>query len=657
MRKGYVKKIFLTLLTLGTVVSCDKGNTTPDKKAESLSARIDDQFKEGNYSVWHEGESLAVLFKGKRGVEVSSFVLEGAGGSSKGDFSSDTKVLSEPLISVSPSSMAQSPSDEKGPFVWPRSQRYSADAVLDIPRWSSTNGLKSVLAFKNLGGLLRVRVKGDGRVTCVKISAQEKMSGTFSLSFGGSEPEVSFSGSQSFNEISLECGNGVSLSSQGRDFYFSLPEGNYSELKIEFLDKGTVSDSRTFDDDIVIRRNELTSLSVDGIKTLAPGRFLGIIDEWTVTGDEVMDIITSLSLPDEASAMKNLMDGIFVPVRIVSIEYATTGVDGSLVHASGIIGYQTLSEGESYSRIVSIQHPSLDIDKAPSKVRMSEFMIPVSVDQNYSGSKYIAVMADYLGYGISQTPDLQHPYLHSKLAGSTCADMFAAAEEFIEERGLPVASAGGAGNKASFDLIGYSQGGAATISTLLEMVDRGWSSRINEVWAGAGPYNLRSFLDFFKGKRNFPSPQFIPFAFRGLCYGEGISFDYTKVFNEKIHPETLEQMLSTSQASSWVEKIGTNMREILHLDFYKEEFGGNGEILKIVAVSDKNSVSSMPVPPKEIVAKIKLYHSRNDDVVPYACSEELRDAWGCSEIIDLETETHVSGAIKFLKIYSGIKLL
>ena len=177
-----------------------------------------------------------------------------------------------------------------------------------------------------------------------------------------------------------------------------------------------------------------------------------------------------LSIPEEF--LLNLINDSEISV----ITYKTKGVDGKKIIVSGIVAIP--SGVTSYTRLLSIQHATCDIGSAPSEQDFYYELLPVLLGK-------VVVLADYIGYGVSQTSDMQHPYLHSKLTGSTCADMIEAAREYLESKSIEE-------NGDTIDLAGYSQGGSSTISTLLELEKRG--KLIGNVYAGAGAYDLENQL-------------------------------------------------------------------------------------------------------------------------------------------------------------------
>lgn len=144
---------------------------------------------------------------------------------------------------------------------------------------------------------------------------------------------------------------------------------------------------------------------------------------------------TSFDKEDLAAMVVNFVagQGINLPVEFVTllmrdvdvaaIEYSTTGVNGEPITASGVIA---MPQGTtSYDHLVSIQHGTLNMEEAPSKQLFYYEMLPVICG-------HVIVMADYIGYGSSQTPDRQHPYLHDRLTGTACADMIEAAREYLK---------------------------------------------------------------------------------------------------------------------------------------------------------------------------------------------------------------------------------
>lgn len=389
------------------------------------------------------------------------------------------------------------------------------------------------------------------------------------------------------------------------------------------------------------------------------GELLDVTSERIVTANEIIDYLCSFS-PQLEQYKFILPIVINKDLNIASIAYSTRNVDGTITQASGIIAYPII-ENYEYTKIVSIQHATCDIADAPSTQNLTAELLPAIVGDHannlLSPDYFITVMADYLGYGISETDKLQHPYLHTGITGSTCADMLKASEKYIADKGLKVKSTSGEG--ADVDLVGYSQGGASTLATLIELGKRddSWQARIQSVWAGAGPYDIPCFIDFFKDRTEYDRLGFIPFTFRGICYGEGISLDYSKIYNPNLNADELETLFSTKQLSEWHGTLGTDITKFLNPDFYKADYGGNAEIQKLMGALEKNSLAYSDNVPDELVQKIKLFHSPTDNTVPYQCSVNLKGKWECSDITNLSMSDHTMAGIEFMLYYCRLESL
>lgn len=320
-----------------------------------------------------------------------------------------------------------------------------------------------------------------------------------------------------------------------------------------------------------------------------------------------------------------------------AITYNTTGVDGKPIVASGVV---VMPVGiTEYNYLLSIQHGTLDMEEAPSRGLFYYEMAPVV-------SGHVVVMADYLGYGVSQTPDRQHPYLHNESTGRVCADMIEAAREYLAGKRLK--------EKADkVDLIGYSQGANSTLATVYEMEKRGQSARIRAVHAGGGSYDLTGTLTSFlsNGMSDYPRMGYIPYIIRGMSYGEQITLDDAKVYSPALITKGLTGMFSTKPLSQWHEALGTDITQVIHPDFFAfPTFNGNTEIAKLLAAVEKNSLVKRDAPQ----TAVKLYHSRQDDFVPYSNATAAKAKWSNATLTDLTTPGHAQAGMEFMLRYMGL---
>lgn len=138
----------------------------------------------------------------------------------------------------------------------------------------------------------------------------------------------------------------------------------------------------------------------------------------------------------------------------------------------------------------------------------------------------------------------------------------------------------------------------------------------------------------------------------GMTGFESTSFQYAFLMI------LLQQYIASPvQLDEWHTILGSDIKAMLHPDFFEENYGGNAEIIRLVKAIAANSVTGFPEPGN--VAKIKLYHSKSDDTVPFVCSEHLRDAWpNLSEITILNAkDSHMKCGVEFLLDYCGLSNL
>lgn len=389
------------------------------------------------------------------------------------------------------------------------------------------------------------------------------------------------------------------------------------------------------------------------------GCFVDVIESYFLTGDEVIDeLCDGIGMRIDPDIVETVRTLILKPtvkkdVVVTKIEYLTEAPDGRLVTASGTIVYSAdVERTGQYDRLVSVQPVTNDIDYAPSS---RKFYLELSMVFK-EDSEDIVILSDYLGYGSSQTTDLQTAYMHAGCTGSGCADMLKAAESYLKfQKGMKQAGS------TPIVLCGYSQGAQATIATLYELQNRGYTDRIADVRAGSGPYDLNAFMDMFRNLdgREYVMTGFIPYMIRGIMYGEQLEFDLHKLLAPEVflpdgQGKAKADLFTSTMLSTWHELLGSDVTKVLHPDFFRDESGWNEELISFLAAVDRNSVinSGTPVHPEIIT----LYHERNDDMVPYEGAVRASEKWGCPLIeLEIADDNHAIGVVEFFLRYISEK--
>lgn len=385
-----------------------------------------------------------------------------------------------------------------------------------------------------------------------------------------------------------------------------------------------------------------TACSTDGNDTpnpeSEPGNWCGTMDEYSITAENMINLI-KLAVPDISDFADDIAE-LLCDVNVAKIKYTTTDPEGKVIMASGLITYP--SKMKEYDHILSIQHGTMDVDGGPTDQTFPIETIPV-----FRGE--MVVMADYLGYGISRTKDMKNTYMHAKTTGTACADMIQAARQYLDTKNNLECTAD------SIRLIGYSQGGQATMATLFELERRGLGEQISLIWAGAGPYDMIAFLEESINNPTSRKNGYIVHSIEGVMNGDRLVLDRHNIYAPEMFENGKDSIFSKCVLSKWPDIIGDDIHKVLHADFFKENYGGdNTDVHKLMEHMAANSVVNVEDGLSENV-HISLHHNPEDTYVPYCCSESAHKKWkDNSELIDLYLgNDHPASGAEFLLDYMG----
>lgn len=688
-----MRKIFLiinALLAAFLFVSCsvnelddnrigavDGGTFTITAQSESGTATragISGNDIEGYDVVWEKGDDI-YAYAPMAGTDYYTGALgvsSGMGTTTAG-FSS-TRPINPDAIIWAPASLG---GDYHLPeyLTWPSVQTYSEDYMISgIPMFCTdveTTADSQRLQFKNLGGLLRFTLSGaeDMVLTGIELSSSSPLAGEFSIGGSGTDyPSAMLKTDSYYSEPShsiLLNVPSVALNAEGKPFYLALAPGKYDGVQVKFLFADKAPVVKRLSRPLVIDRAQITPASVT---IPSPGALKGLVNDISALSQSQTISFIEEKIASGIGFNAGMVDFIFgntlrtiIPDKTVyqaKIEYYTPAPDGNLTVASGIVAWTSdVNTSKTYSRIVSVQHGTCDVVNAPSELDFSVELAPLF---QKNGDKYdnVVVLADYLGYGSSRTSDLQTPYMHGYYSASPCADMLMAAEAFLRSHTGFSYSDTEAETKP-IALCGYSQGGQTTMATLFELQDRGYTSRVIDVKAGAGPHNLVSFLDRFKAQAgvDYKTTGYLPYMIRGILYGEQSDIPLTKllapeVFMANDNGVTMADQFSSTMLGTWHEGLGYDVTKVLHPDFFKEDGQRDPAVDEFIRLAGENSTINMGTPANPGI--VTLYHETEDDQVPYDCSVTASEKWGCKlENLTIANDNHFLGAIEFFLKYLG----
>lgn len=248
------------------------------------------------------------------------------------------------------------------------------------------------------------------------------------------------------------------------------------------------------------------------------------------------------------------------------------------------------------SRIMLVSHFTIGADKeAPSA--------ELPLESIYAAHGIAVVETDYIGYGV--TSDRIHPYLCSDVTAKNVVDMYFAALPFLEKIGC----------KPQFDdifLLGFSQGGAVTMSVAQELYDNHPEVDVRLVMCGGGPYDICATYDTLIENDATDYPCAIPMIIQGLDYGNDLNLNYSDFFLPKM-VENLDEWINSKKYTMQdiTDMIGSKkISSILTEEAMNKTAESMTELYR--AMLDNSAVyGSVPDFP------IYLYHSLDDNVVPF----------------------------------------
>ncbi len=319
-------------------------------------------------------------------------------------------------------------------------------------------------------------------------------------------------------------------------------------------------------------------------------------------------------------------------VHQVAGTYRSVDVHGDSITVSGKFFYP---ENGVIKNLMIVSHYTIGANhEAPSET--------FSIEGLYAGMGYGVLMADYIGYGI--TVDSVHPYLQAETTAHNVIDMAIAIRPFIAERGLKVQS-------DSVILLGYSQGGAATLH-VMRVLENSKTFKdlfaIKKVYAGAGPYDIAQTYDYCVKIDKTGIPCAIPLIIQGMSLGMDKPLDMAFFFKEPLltnYPDWINSKRYTVNQMSKLIGV-THLSDILTANGTDRT---KRETARFYAELSSNSV------PKDFIPKAPLYmfHSEDDETVPFINSQimqrQFREKNSSVEYNFGHYGSHMKGAIVFLK--------
>lgn len=316
-----------------------------------------------------------------------------------------------------------------------------------------------------------------------------------------------------------------------------------------------------------------------------------------------------------ASALLNQMNSSSV-VELSGI-YTSIDQNYDLITLSGKV---LLPANGKFKRYILVSHYTIGSNnEAPSNCFPLEGLL--------CSMGYAVICPDYIGYGV--TADKVHPYLVMDLTASNVVDMYIAVRKYFDAAGL----------HPEYDdiyLMGYSQGGATTMAVeywIEELVnqypvDGLGEIKIRRVFAGGGPYNIKSTYDRFVQTNCADYPIAVPLVLQGMIAGNGLDLKMETIMqkwlcdnidewvnSKKYTTAEMNALIGTKVTSDMLTPTGMNVQ--------------SKEVSELYKAMVQNSVVSYAWQPQ---APVYILHSMDDETVTYLNATNAKQRWATANI-------------------------
>ena len=334
---------------------------------------------------------------------------------------------------------------------------------------------------------------------------------------------------------------------------------------------------------------------------------------WGMADTPAMDTANAAGITGPQRASSTTLAGIMQ--ELLDFSKSTKAIELSGLYKSiDVDGQPTILSGKvilpakgPIKRYILVSHYTIASNKeAPSNIFSLEGLL-VKLG-------YALIIPDYIGYGV--TADKVHPYLVMELTATNVLDMYYAVVPFLEKAGC-------APEHDDIYLMGYSQGGATTMAVQHAIEHHDKPIKIRRVFAGGGPYDIKYTYDQFVETNWASYPCAVPIMMQGMVVGNKLDLDMSKMMQPFIY-ENLDAWVNSKlyTAGQINTLLGSHVTSDLLTEIGMDRT--SKEVSELYKAMVNNSILTYSWTPK---APVFMFHSMDDDVVPFENAMRAKSKW------------------------------
>jgi pimeloyl-ACP methyl ester carboxylesterase len=318
----------------------------------------------------------------------------------------------------------------------------------------------------------------------------------------------------------------------------------------------------------------------------------------TYTTTEIDSIYTASGLP-------SFVGDIIYDIEVYKLIYQTPDAVGGITYASGAL---FIPVGDTCNGpLIGYQHGTIANDaNVPSRIGGEAIIGIIAATGGYR-----VTMTDYLGLG--DGPGI-HPYIHAKSEATSVIDMLRAGRQFCDSVNVPT-------NEQVF-LMGYSQGGHATMATLRE-IEQYHSAEFDLVATipMAGPYDVSGVQrEVMESDSVYSQPAYFPYIALSYDMVYDVYDSLEQVFippYDSIVPEVFDRNTNIGYINGLVTPV---IKDMIDTTYFNAYLNDSLHPFKI-ALRDNDLYDFVPQ------SYVRIIHCSGDQVIPFGNAQVAYDAF------------------------------